>query len=71
MVSIVMDVAARLGYLAVLEPGCGWSSVNCWLFDFLQLVALAPAHLSPPIDRVVCRALSPVPVLLLCGQTLL
>lgn len=40
--------------LADLEPDCGWSCVNCWRVDFLQSAALAPAHLSPPIDPVAC-----------------
>lgn len=57
------------GYLAVLDAGCGCSCANCWLVDFLCSDALAPAHLSPPIDRAACQAWSPAPVLLECGQT--
>lgn len=57
------------GYLVVLDPGCGCSCENCWLFGFLSSAALAPACLSHPIDRAACQASSPAPVLLVYGQT--
>lgn len=57
------------GYLAALERGYGCPWLGRWLFELPLLAAVAPGHLSPPNDQVVCPVLSPVSVLLVYDQT--